>query len=248
MRTCFLKIYRTDCIRIRSAIRRKEPDIDEVLLSLSHPNVMKTYEFGRGKGQEFAAIEAIDGSSLGGLAREGKLTLKDAVTVFAKAAEGLVYLHEEKHLVHRDFNPFNIVVGAENEPKIIDLDFAIIEVPDTAGMYRRSGTVAYLSPEQVRGHHLDHRVDIYAFGVTMYEVLTGTNPYWDREQTSEQLRVERTTYNHLVIIPEPPSKLRPSISGELDEVILESVAIERAERIQTAAEVRDRLRKIAAKL
>jgi len=248
MRGCLLKIYKEDCIRIRSAIRRKQPDIDEILFSISHPYVMKTYEFGYVRGHEYASIEAIEGAALGAMAREGTIAFKDAVGVFVKVAEGLTYLHEEKHLIHRDLNPFNVVVSPDLIPKIIDLDFAIKEEPDTSGMYRRSGTVAYLSPEQVRGQHLDHRVDIYAFGVTMYEVLTGTNPYWDREEETEQLRLERTTYNHLVLIPEPPSSLRRYITPELDKLILTCLAVDREERIQTAAEVRDTLAQIAPTL
>jgi serine/threonine-protein kinase len=179
---------------------------------------------------------------------EGKITFKGAVSVFAKVAEGLTYLHDEKHIVHRDLNPFNIVVTADLDPKIIDLDFTIIEQADTAGMYRRSGTVAYLSPEQVRGHHLDHRVDIYAFGVTMYEVLTGTNPYWEREEPSEQLRMERTTYNHLVLIPEAPSILRSYIPHEHDALIMGCLETDRDERIQNASEVAKRLHEISDKI
>jgi serine/threonine-protein kinase len=237
MRSCLLKIYKDDCIRIRNAIRRKQPEIDEVLLSLNHPCVMKTFEFGLGKGTEFAAIEAIDGQALGLLAREGKIGHASLLSVLMKVARGLAYLHDEKHVVHRDLNPFNVVVTEALDSKIIDLDFAILEVQDTAGMYRRSGTVAYLSPEQVRGRHLDHRVDIYCFGVTMYEVLTGTNPYWDREEKTEQARLERTTYNHLVLIPEPPSTLKSWIPPELDKVVLSCLETDRDDRIQSAAEV-----------
>ncbi len=248
MRGCLLKVYRPDCVRIRSAIRRKQPDIDEILYSIDHPYVMKTFEFGYRPGNEYAAIEAIDGQALGTMAREGSITFEDMVKVFAKVAEGLAYLHDQKHLVHRDLNPYNVVVTKALEPKIIDLDFCIIEESDTAGMYRRSGTVAYLSPEQVRGHHLDHRVDIYAFGVTMYEVITGANPYWEREEEREQLRLERTTYNHLVLIPSPPSETRAVVPPELDQLILNCLRIEREERPQTAAEIAVTLHEISDRL
>ena len=248
MRSCLLKIYKEDCIRIRSAIRRKQPDIDEVLLSLDHPNVMKIYEFGKSRTDEYCAIEAVEGRALGALSREGKISVPDAVEVFRKTAEGLAYMHEQHHVFHRDINPFNIVVTASHEPKIIDLDFCILEAPDTAGMYRRSGTVAYLSPEQVRGRHLDHRCDIYSFGVTMYEVLTNTNPYWEKNEESEQMRLERTTYNHLVVIPHPPSTLKSGIPSELDSLVLSCLEIEAENRIQTAAEVAERLGEVSALL
>lgn len=241
MRTCFLKIYKTDCIRIRSAIRRKQPDIDEILLSIDHPNVMAVYEFGSSRDQEYTAIEAIDGVALGALAREGKLSFEDSLRIFAGVADGLAYLHEEKNLIHRDLNPFNVVVTSAMVPKIIDLDFAIVAANDTAGMYRRSGTVAYLSPEQVRGQHLDHRVDIYALGITMYEVITGVNPYWDRFEETEQQRIDRTQYNHLSLIPDPPSSLRSECSPELDDLFLGCLKISRDERVQTAREISERL-------
>lgn len=249
MRTCLLKIYKEDCIRIRSAIRRKQPEIEEILLSIDHPNVMRVYEFGDNtRGEEYSAIEAIEGSALGTMAREGRVRIEDAVPIFAKVAEGLKYLHEEKGIFHRDVNPFNIVVTDTKDPKIIDLDFCVMIASDTAGMYRRSGTVAYLSPEQVRGRHLDHRVDIYAFGVTMYEVLTNVNPYWEKEEQNAQMRLERTTYNHLIIIPYPPSTIRSYIPKELDEIILGCLQIEAENRIQTAAELIERLNAVAESL
>ncbi len=248
MRSCLLKIYKEDCIRIRNAIRRKQPEIDERLLSIDHPNVMSIYEFGNSKGREYSAIEAVEGSALGTLSREGRLDLKDAVGMFSKIARGLAYLHDEKHLFHRDINPFNVVITASLEPKIIDLDFCVIEAPDTSGMYRRSGTVAYLSPEQVRGKHLDHRSDIYSFGVTMYEVLTNSNPYWDREEETQQMRLERTTYNHLVIIPKAPSQVKSDIPSDLDDIILSCLKIDKEERIQTASELSSRLNALAQSL
>ena len=244
VRSCLLKIYKEDCIRIRNAIRRKQPDIEELLLSIDHPYVMKIYEFDNTKGHEYSAIEAIDGPALGTLAREGKVTLEDMVNIFAKCAVGLQYLHEEIGILHRDFNPYNIVVTGGNHPKIIDLDFAIREADDTAGMYRRSGTVSYLSPEQVRGKHLDHRVDIYAFGITMYECLTNINPYWERDEENEQLRIDRTAYNHLVMTPPAPSEINKSIPPELDELILSCIEREKDKRPQTAQEVKELLRKI----
>jgi len=248
MQSCLLKIYREDCIRIRSAIRRKQPEIDEVLLSLDHPNVMRVYEFGSSKGDEFCAIEAVEGRALGAMAREGGLALKDAVEVFGKVAEGLTYMHDEHHVFHRDVNPFNIVVTPAHHAKIIDLDFCVMEAPDTSGMYRRSGTVAYLSPEQVRGRHLDHRCDIYSLGVTMYEVLTNTNPYWEKDEESEQMRLDRTTYNHLAVIPHPPSQRKSGIPPELDSLILSCLEIEAENRIQNAAELAERLAEISAGL
>jgi len=248
MRTCLLKIYKEDCIRIRSAIRRKQPEIEEVLLSVDHPYVMRVYEFGDAKGQEYSAIEAVEGVALGAMAREGRLMIADAVSVFRKVAEGLAYLHNEKRVFHRDINPFNIVVTSALDAKIIDLDFCVMEASDTAGMYRRSGTVAYLSPEQVRGKHLDHRVDIYALGVTMYEVLTNVNPYWEKQEPNPELRLDRTTYNHLVIIPHPPSSIRPGIPAALDEIVLSCLEIEAENRIQDAAELAERLREVEEEL
>ena len=248
MQPCLLKLYKEDCIRIRSAIRRKQPEIEEVLLALNHPNVMRVYEFGSSKGDEFCAIEAVEGRALGARAREGKLLLKDAVGVFRKVAEGLAYMHDEHHVFHRDVNPFNIVVTDSYDAKIIDLDFCVLEARDTSGMYRRSGTVAYLSPEQVRGRHLDHRCDIYSLGVTMYEVLANTNPYWEKDEESEQLRLERTTYNHLAVIPHPPSEIKPAIPPELDSLILSCLEIEAENRIQNASEIAEKLVEISAGL
>ena len=82
--------------------------------------------------------------------------------------------------MHRDLNPYNVMIAHKDFVKIVDLDFAYPIGSDTRGLYRRSGTLGYMAPEQVKGLVLDERVDVYSFGATVYEALTKENPFRDR--------------------------------------------------------------------
>jgi len=233
-----LKLLNRDAITLRRALKKKFPKIDSIILSLDHRNVIKTLEIGGQGSKQFICIEYMPGLTLGKIAKRKLASLRQLLLYFIQVCRGLRYMHENAGIVHRDFNPYNVVVNEKDVCKIIDLDFAFERVYDTSGIYRRSGTLGYLAPEQVRGKNLDHRVDIYALGASMYEVFTGHNPFRDNSSPSTALRREKTLTNHLVMTPPAPSTANSEIAPLLDEIILNCLRIDREERYQKVAEVK----------
>jgi Tol biopolymer transport system component/tRNA A-37 threonylcarbamoyl transferase component Bud32 len=156
--------------------------------ALKHPNIAVIYEIDDSDGVTFIAMELIDGGKLGDLLTRGPLSPSRAVELAMEVAEGLSRAHE-KGVVHRDLKPANIMVTVDGHPKIIDFGLAKLIEPlgergselETAAKEKTEagrvmGTFAYMSPEQALGRKVDHRSDIFSFGVVLYEMLTGELP------------------------------------------------------------------------
>ncbi len=157
----------------------------EVLASVRHPNVVQLVSHGESDGWLWLVMEYVSGGDLAGhLKRRGTLLEKEACTIAARCARGLVAIHAAG-LIHRDLKPENIFLQAVKadgmaEPKIGDLGMARhAEGDDRMTMTGTAcGTPAYMAPEQIRGDSdLDHRVDVYALGATLYTMLTGRKPF-----------------------------------------------------------------------
>jgi serine/threonine protein kinase/formylglycine-generating enzyme required for sulfatase activity len=157
----------------------------EVLASVRHPNVVQLIGHGESEGWLWLVMEYVAGGDLAGhLKRRGTLLEKEACTIAARCARGLVAIHAAG-LIHRDLKPENIFLQAVKasampEPKIGDLGMARhAEGDDRMTMTGTAcGTPAYMAPEQIRGEgDLDHRVDVYALGATLYTLLTGRKPF-----------------------------------------------------------------------
>jgi len=247
-RAVCLKILKPSAVRLRQAILSRFPETDELVLSIRHENIVRTFDFGRDGTRHFIVVEYIPGILLVSIAKRKLASLSRLTGYFVQIASGLRYLHEGPGLIHRDFNPYNVVVNEQEICKIIDLDFAFPVADDTRGIFRRSGTLGYLAPEQVRGRNLDVRVDIYAFGASLYETITGYNPYRDTSAASKELRREKTLANHLSVVPAPPSSINSSIPRSLDALVLRCLELEPDRRPQTMAEVEEALREISSSL
>jgi len=156
--------------------------------ALKHPNIAVIYEIDDSDGVTFIAMELIDGEKLSDLLTEGPLSPSRAVELAIEVAEGLARAHE-KGVVHRDLKPSNIMVTSDGHPKIIDFGLAKLTEPlgevgselETAAKEKTEagrvmGTFAYMSPEQALGRKIDHRSDIFSFGVVLYEMLTRELP------------------------------------------------------------------------
>ena len=144
--------------------------------ALDHPNICTIHEIGEtADGQLFIAMAYYRGETIEARLARGPMPPHEAIAVAIQAAQGLVKAHGHG-VVHRDIKPANLMVTTEGALKI--LDFGIAKVP---GVHRSSpgqriGTVAYMSPEQVRGEPLDGRTDVWSLGVVLYEMLTGGAP------------------------------------------------------------------------
>ncbi|RYD61465.1 MAG: serine/threonine protein kinase, partial [Verrucomicrobiaceae bacterium] len=184
----------------------------EMLAKLSHPHIVTIHDFGETGGLYYLVMEFINGVNLRDLLRDGKMAPEQALAIVPPICEALQFAHDHG-IVHRDIKPENILLDREGRVKIADFGIATI-AGDAA---ERAGTPDYMAPEQSGGAKaIDHRADIYALGVVLYEMLTGERP---------------TT------IPVAPSR-RVQIDVRLDEVVMKALEGQPERRYQTAADFR----------
>ena len=179
--------------------------------ALQHPNIATVFEIDEVDGITFIAMELIEGEPLSDVLARERLPLERCLQLAEEIAGGLSRAHE-KGVVHRDLKPSNIMIDPDGHPKIIDFGVAkLIELLDAESSEAATaiketrpgevlGTVAYMSPEQAKGKSVDHRSDIFTFGIVLQEMLSGHSPF-DRDTVAETLAA---------ILKESPAKL----SGE----------------------------------
>ncbi len=199
----------------------------EVAAQLHHRNVVKTLDYGTRRGQYYIIMEYVDGPNLSQLIRSGDERWKTNRRQLAAAVgRGLTYIHQN-NLVHRDFCPKNILVASDGTPKIIDFGLAIPRSFKADWKFDRSGTPSYMAPEQVRGQRVDFRTDIYAFGVTVYEILTGERPYPPARTRMGKMQP------HLNIEPPGPRRYDSTIPVPLEFVLMKAIEKTKDRRYQT---------------
>ena len=202
--------------------------------ALDHPSVCTIYEIGEEAGVWFLAMAYVDGESVARKVLSGPLELALALQIGAEVADGLAAAHA-REIIHRDIKSGNIMVTRQNHAKI--LDFGLARVNWSAGLTGTGmavGTPSYMSPEQVSAGELDHRTDLWALGVVLYEMLAGQVPF--HGDYREAL--------YRAILDHPPPGLRarrPEIPSELEALVYKALAKSPDERHQSAAELRDEL-------
>ena len=211
--------------------------------NLRHSNIIRVYDAGRDGQHLYFAMEYFPGSTAGQMLKErGRLPVGQVVEIVAQAADALDYAHVQGHLVHRDVKPENMLVDRWCRVKVLDFGLARVEGLQSI---TRAGTVVgslyYVSPEQLLGHKLDGRTDVYALGVSMYEMVTGVRPY--RGQTL-------TDMSQAIIsgVATPPSQLEPAVTPELEGIIARALARDLNVRYTTAGELYTDLRALQALL
>jgi serine/threonine-protein kinase len=208
---------------------------------LRHPNIVRVFDAGRQGQHLYFVMEYFPGQTAGQMLRErGRLPVGQVVEIAAQAADALDYAHAEGHLVHRDIKPENLLVDRWCRVKVLDFGLARVE-----GLHSitRAGTVVgslyYVSPEQLLGHQLDGRADVYALGVSVYEMLTGQRPF--RGQTLTDM--SQAILSGTIV---PPSQLEPAVPPELERIILRALARDLNQRYSRAAELCRDLRALQA--
>ena len=246
------KLHRTVAIKVLPAAALSSDDDRarfyreaRAAASLSHPNIAVIHEIDEAvpEGSEdddlrpFIAMEFIEGDTLEDRIKQGPMKLEEAVRIASEVSSGLEAAHK-KDIVHRDIKAANVMLDGDGRAKI--LDFGLAQTTASTKLTRMGstlGTVAYMSPEQARGEEVDARTDLWALGVTLYEMIAGRHPFaGDYEQA--------VVYSIMNEDPEPLTAVRTGVPMGLEWIVLKCLAKKAADRYQTGTDLLVDLRNV----
>lgn len=230
-----IKVLRPELLAKDEAVRRFRREAI-ALSRLSHPGIATLFDIGNDGGTAFLVMEFIRGVPLTAMIKQGPTSEQESVSIIRQVAEALADAHAAG-VVHRDLKPANIVKTPKGAIKLLDFgvaQFVASALDDLEVVVTQTsdpiGTLAYMSPEQLRGETPDPRMDIWAMGLVLYELVTGVRPFRNAKGLELARAIERDE-------PRQPSLLAPQLTVEVEQVILKCLEKDPADRWQTAAEV-----------
>jgi serine/threonine-protein kinase len=234
-----VNLDRPVAIKVMSVEARNDPDFVERFRqearlqgALNHPNVALLFDYFVHDGAPVAVMELIDGESLEELIRRrGAIPAREAIPLFRQALRGVAAAHRAG-IVHRDLKPSNLMVARDGTVKV--MDFGIAKRQGVTGATKAStsiGSPLYMAPEQILGRAVDCRTDVYALGITLYELLSGQRPFNSRGK-AEYLVLDA----HVNHTPEPPTVYRYGIPRPIVDAVMRALAKDPDARFQSADE------------
>jgi serine/threonine protein kinase len=233
-----LKLFPAEFAQDSARLKRFEQEA-RATSALNHPNILTVYDIGDHEGAPFIVAELLEGEELREQLNGGALPVRKAIEYAEQIAAGLAAAHE-KGIVHRDLKPENLFVTKDGRVKILDFGLAKLRPPqhgvvDTDAPTQKRltdpgvvmGTVGYMSPEQVRGQETDHRSDIFAFGVILYEMLSGQRAF----RGASAIEVMNA-----ILKEEPPElgETNTKISPQIEKLVRRCLEKQPERRFQTA--------------
>lgn len=196
---------------------------------LMHPNIVNVYDVGDENGIHYIVMELVEGITLKKyIEKKGRLSSKEAISIAIQVAQGIEAAHSH-HIVHRDIKPQNIIISKDGKVKVTDFGIARAATSQTINS-SAMGSVHYISPEQARGGYSDEKSDIYSFGITLYEMLTGTVPF-DGDSTVA------VAVQHIQDEIPPASSVVDDIPISVDKIVTKCTQKKTERRYQSATEL-----------
>ena len=246
------RLGRTVAIKLLKADLANDPNFEarfrqeaQASARMAHPTIVRVYDAGEDvtvdsngntNRHPFIVMEYVNGKLLRDLLHERRLTLQEAIDFETGVLTALEFSHRAG-IVHRDIKSANVMITEAGQVKVMDFGIARAVSENSATVAHTSGivgTAQYFSPEQAKGESVDARTDLYSAGVLLYEMLAGRPPFKGESAVS-------VAYQHVSEAVVPPSQYDPSVSHEMDAVVIRALAKDRNDRFQTAEEFREHL-------
>src|ERR1051325_9099524 len=238
-----IKVLPTDFAKDADRVRRLEQEARAAGM-LNHPNILIVHDFGAHDGAPYIVSELLEGEELRASLDHGALTLRKAVDYAQQVASGLAAAHE-KGIIHRDLKPENLFITTDGRVKILDFGLAKLKRPPVRAAVDSEaptalppdtdpgtvmGTIEYMSPEQVHGQEADHRADIFALGVILYEMLAGQRAFKGTSAAAVMSAILRDE-------PEELTAINEKIPPQLERVVARCPEKRPGQRFQTASDL-----------